>query len=98
MESLQCLGVLPDHVISQSICYPSQDAIQAQINEILNSHHDIKHVYVATDDVVAYNRLQLMFSDEVCGCHDYIVHHVIYTDRSMYTCTTLRGLKLTCSF
>jgi len=66
MESLQCLGALSEHVITKDICYPSRDAMQHQINDLLDDQNEIKHVYIATDDVIAYDRLQLVFSDQVC--------------------------------
>jgi len=66
MESLQCLGALSEHVITEDICYPSREAIQDQINGVLDGQHQIRHVYIATDDVIAYDRLQLVFNDQVC--------------------------------
>ena len=66
LELLQCLDVLPDQVTSWDICYPSRDALQNQINQVLETHSDIKHVYIATDDIVAFDKLQLKFDDQVC--------------------------------
>ena len=57
--------MLPDQVTSWDICYPSRDALQNQINQVLESHYDIRHVYIATDDVIAYEELQLKFNNKV---------------------------------
>ncbi|XP_065904125.1 GDP-fucose protein O-fucosyltransferase 1-like isoform X1 [Dysidea avara] len=65
LELLQCLDVLPDQVTSWDICYPSRDALQNQINQVLETHSDIKHVYIATDDIVAFDKLQLKFDDQI---------------------------------
>lgn len=68
MESLQCLEAFPDHVISLDMCYPTREVILNQSNEILATYH-IKDIYISTDDVNAFARLQLNFNSEVCGCH-----------------------------
>jgi len=79
MESLQCLGALPDHVITEDICYPPRNVLQDQINEVLDIHPNIKHVYVATDDVVAYERLQLMYDNQVCVIVMTTTYHMMLT-------------------
>jgi len=66
MESLQCLEAFPDHVISLDMCYPTRETILNQTNELLATYHHIRDVFVATDDVKAYERLQLNFDPRVC--------------------------------
>ena len=65
MESLQCLEAFPDHVISLDMCYPTSEMIMNQTNEMLAAYDHIKDIYVATDDVRAYDRLQLNFDPKV---------------------------------
>ena len=68
MESLQCLEAFPDHVISSDICYPTKEIITNQTNQMLATHPHIKDLYIATDDVIVYQHLQLHFDLKVCGC------------------------------
>lgn len=68
MESLQCLEAFSDHVISLDMCYPSSETISNQTNEMLAIYH-IKDVYIATDDINAYAKLQLNFDSQVYSCH-----------------------------
>ena len=69
MESLQCLEAFPDHVISLDMCYPTRETIQNQTNQMLAAHPHITDIYIATDDVNVYERLQLHFDSKVCdGC------------------------------
>lgn len=69
MESLQCLEIFPDHVISLDMCYPTIETILNQTNELLLTYHHINDIYVATDDVNIYEQLQLNFDPKVYGCH-----------------------------
>ena len=68
MESLQCLEAFPDHVISLEMCYPTRETIENQTNETLAIHPYITDIYIATDDVISYQQLQLNFDSKVRGC------------------------------
>ena len=73
MESLQCLEVFPNHVISLDMCYPTSETILNQTSEMLTTYPHIRDIYVATDDVKAYAQLQLNFDPKV-----YVVVMVIH--------------------